>query len=221
MRIPRLLENVAAPLVLVAYARRPSGLPPRSWRGLVGYGRLDILVRVLLAFLYPTGRLEPHSQLLLYLDGGVDSDAILFDGSCLPAGAVYEHELGPYVLEALWGHRCRCTRVSGFGELVAGLRSRGYRVVLLRESGRPFSGYSPYTVYIVGLRDDPPLGAGEDAVESIGPRSYLASHVAAFIRFAASIPVSGVMRVKSGLRPSRADGLSQAADHNSSPGDNT
>lgn len=183
-----LREGLYAPLVFLAYARRPSQPLPRRWQGLVNYGRLDILVRVVLASLFPQGVVEKGVQLLAFLErGGGEGEVILFDGSCLPGRAVYEHDVGPYVLEALAGRRCGRAG-AGYREVLGELRSLGYRVVVLHESGRRLSRYTPYTVYIVGLREDPPLGVGEDAVESVGPRSYLASHVVAFIRLASTIP---------------------------------
>ena len=168
---------------------------------MVGYGRLDILVRVALAALYPAGVIDELVQLLAVLDAGNGLEAILLDKLCLPDSASYEHELGPYILEAVRGERCKRWRLAGMSELVSLLREAGYRVILLREWGHPFSGYAPYTAYILGMHEDPPSGVGEDAVESVGPRSYLASHVVAFIRLAQILPSKWVMRVKSGLRP--------------------
>ncbi|ABM80630.1 hypothetical protein [Hyperthermus butylicus] len=185
--VPRLEPSYT--LVWVAYAREPANSPPKRWTGLVGYGRLDILVRVVLAALYPGGVRDPHSLLIAFLDS-TKPRAIVLTGDCLPQRAVYESDIGAYILEALRGERCKSYIVSGgLRELIAWLKSQGYRVVVLHESGRPFTGYQPYTAYILGLRDDPPLGVGEDAVESLGARSYLASHVTAFIRLASSIPL--------------------------------
>ena len=167
--------------VWLAYGRRPSGPPPRRWRGLAGYGRLDIAARVLLAALYPGGTLEEDSALLVYLDS--DKPLLLvFEPGCLPEGILYEHESGEVLLQVLRGRQSRRAEPAPpLPELLALLRARGYQVLQLSEKGERLQGHRPGTVYLLGLRVDPPEGLPVDGYASIGPCSYLASHVAAYI----------------------------------------
>ncbi len=166
----------------LAYARLPEGPLPRRWRGLVGYGRLDIAVRVLLAALYPGGRLLRGDSFLLYLDAGSGSGRlIVLDSSCLPGELGSEAEAGEALLAALRGEACGSAEAPGLGAVVRMLRRRGLRVVLLSERGRRLRVHRRGTVYVLGLRDDPPGGLEADEEASVGPCSYLASSVAAYI----------------------------------------
>ena len=167
--------------VWLAYGRRPPGPPPRRWRGLVGYGRLDIAARVLLAALYPGGVLEKDSAFLVYLDSS-EPLLLVFEPGCLPEGMLYEHESGEVLLQVLRGRQCRRAEPAlPLPELLGLLRARGYRVLQLSEKGERLQNHRPGTVYLLGLRVDPPGGLPVDGYASVGPCSYLASHVAAYI----------------------------------------
>jgi len=167
--------------VWIAYGRRPEGPPPRRWKSLVGYGRLDIAARVLLAALYPGGTLEGDSALTVYLDSD-EPLLLVFEPSCLPDVMIYEHESGEVLVRALRGQAChRVEPAPRLPELLEILRGQGYRVLQLSEKGERLQGHVPGTVYLLGLRVDPPEGLPVNGYASIGPCSYLASHVAAYI----------------------------------------
>ncbi len=180
----------------LAYARLPEGPLPRRWRGLVGYGRLDIAVRVLLAALYPGGRLLRGDSFLLYLDAGGGGRLVALDSSCLPPELGGEAEAGEVLLAALRGEACGSAEAPGLGSVVRLLRRRGLRVVLLSERGERLRGHRRGTVYLLGLREDPPGDLEVDEEASVGPCSYLASSVAAYINLhrlleAGAAPVAG------------------------------
>ncbi len=170
------------------YTRVPAGEgPPRRWRGLVGYGRLDVAARVLLAALYPGGRLLEGDAVLVYLDpggSGEGGEVLVLEPGCLPGGMVYEREAAAVLLEALRGRRCR--RLGGVtlrGLLLAAGR-RGYRRVGLREGGGRLQPPGERLVLLLGGAVDPPwrlLGGVVDAWTGVGCRSYLASTVAAYV----------------------------------------
>ncbi|KSW12175.1 hypothetical protein CF15_05285 [Pyrodictium occultum] len=165
----------------IAYGERPPGPPPRRWRGLTGYGRLDIAARVLLAALYPRGRLEEDSGLLVYL-GSERPAALSLLPSCLPGEMEYEHESAELLLRVLRGEACRLLDPAPpLVELLRALRARGYRVVLLTERGGRLRRHRRGTAYVLGLRVDPPRGLPVDEEASVGPCSYLASHVTAYV----------------------------------------
>jgi len=177
----------------LAYARLPEEPPPRRWRGLMGYGRLDIAARVLLAALYPGGRLLHGDSFLLYLDAGNGTGRLVaMDSSCLPAGLGDEAGAGEALLAALRGSACRSAEAPGLGAVVRAMRRRGLRVVLLSERGSRLRGHRRGTVYVLGLRDDPPRGLEVDEEASVGPCSYLASSVAAYINLRRLLAAPGL-----------------------------
>lgn len=163
------------------YAHRPRGPLPRRWRGLVGYGRLDIAARFMLAALYPGGLLLGDSFMLLFLDeGGGEGEALLFEPDCLPGEMHEEEEAARLLLDALRGGRCRRGPASLRGLLLSARRG-GYRVVALREGGgEPRAGDGGY-LFLVGSRVDPPTNVPVDEVWGLGCFPYLASTVAAYI----------------------------------------
>ncbi|NOZ88855.1 MAG: hypothetical protein GXO15_02920, partial [Crenarchaeota archaeon] len=175
-------------LVWLLYTRVPAGVgPPRRWRGLVGYGRLDVAARVMLAALYPGRRLLEGDAMLVYLDAGgsgEDGGVLVLEPGCLPGGMVYEREAASVLLEALRGRRCR--RLSGVtlrGLLLAAGR-RGYRRVGLREGGERLRPPRGRLLLLLGGAVDPPWRLVEGAIDvwaGVGCRSYLASTVAAYV----------------------------------------
>ena len=171
-------------LLWLLYTVHPPGAPPRRWRGLVGYGRLDIAARFLLAALYPGGKLLDDSALFLFLDrGGSVGEGILFEPRCLPEAMDSEAEAGELLLAALRG-RGGCSMVpdASLRGLLLAARRRGYRVVLLSEEGGPINAHRDVSyVLVVGSRVDPPRDLPVDEAWRIGCMPYLASTVAAYI----------------------------------------
>ncbi|BEP17163.1 hypothetical protein PYJP_05150 [Pyrofollis japonicus] len=170
------------------YSVKPPGDPPKRWQGLVNYGRLDVVSRVLLAALYPGGQLLQNSALLLYLDNsrdGKDGDLVVFDEACMPPRAYYEHEVAPVLLSALRGKACARAESLSLIFVVRRLKRLGYRVLALREGARRIrrSDVDEGVVFLLGSYYDVPEKALSEAdiSVSIGPCSYLASHVAAFV----------------------------------------
>ena len=173
--------------VWLVYGREPGSLP-RSWRGLVGHKRLDVVVRVLLAALYPCGSVSRGSLFALFLDRGSEGESgrlVLLGPDCLPPRAVYEHEIGGFFLQALRGDRCSSVNDVSLLYVVRALKRNGYHVIGFREGAKYIdpSVLSGRAAVILGSFFDPPPRALREAssVYSIGPYSYLASHVAAFI----------------------------------------
>jgi len=169
-------------LLWLLYARRPEGMPPRRWRGLVGYGRLDIAARFLLASLYPGGRLLSGRGLLLFLDRGGEGKAVLLGPGCLPERLEGEPAAATLLLRVLRGGMCGGLAPAEWGALLRELRRAGWRIVLLREDG---SALEPRllrgAVLVVGSRVDPPERGPYDARIRVGCFPYLASAVAAYI----------------------------------------
>ena len=183
-------------LLWLLYARDPGGRPPRRWRGLVGYGRLDIAARFLLAALYPEGRYNGDT-LLLYLDRegeGLRGRLLVLGRDCLPSSMAWEREAATVLLEALRSKRCRTLGETSLRGVVLAARRAGRRVLLLHETGHLLAGEPVWdrVMLVVGSRIDPPLrGPGYDAVVRVGCRSYLASSVAAYINLLRLKTLSG------------------------------
>lgn len=170
------------------YSVKPPGNPPKRWQGLVNYGRLDVVSRVLLAALYPGGRFLQDSALLLYLDNsrnGEDGDLLVFGEVCMPSRARYEHEVAPVLLSALRGKACTRAESLSLVFVVRRLKRLGYRVLALREGARRIrrGDVDGDVVFLLGSYYDVPekVLSEADISVSIGPCSYLASHVAAFV----------------------------------------
>ncbi len=177
---------VLKPQVLwLYYAEKPSNSLPRKWKGLVNYGRLDIVARLLLASLYPTGKLEENSSSILFLDeGDGEGDCVLFTRRCLPSSMSYEHDSAKLLLDSLKGQGCPVFKHVNLFALIRRLRNM-YKVVFLAESGssmKTIEGGKNY-LFIIGTRVDPPgvLAELSDKIVRVGCRSYLASTVAAYI----------------------------------------
>ena len=184
--------------VWLLYARAPPGPPPRRWRGLVGYGRLDVAARVLLAALYPGGRLLGDSALLVFLDrsgGGEEGSVVGLHAGCLPGEMLYEREAAALLLDALRG-RGGCPVAEGLslrGLLLSAGRA-GFRRLLLSEDGGPLGPglLDGRLLLLLGGAVDPPAEAGPvDARVRVGCRSYLASSVAAYINAVLLLEGSG------------------------------
>ena len=93
-----------------------------------------------------------------------------------------EHEIVKAIVTKFYNE----TTYSSFSETVKRFKDLGYTTVLLSERGSSFVIRTHKTLYILGAELDPPLNEIADlvdSVESIGPLSYLASHVVAFINF--------------------------------------
>jgi tRNA (pseudouridine54-N1)-methyltransferase len=185
-------------LLWLLYAREPGGPPPRRWRGLVGYGRLDIAARFLEAALYPSGGLLRDSAVLLFLDrGGGEGRALLLQPSCLPERLRGEEEASTLLLRHLrGGGGCRWLE-AGLRGLVLWAEKRGYTPVLLREDGEPFGRglLGRRLLLIVGSRVDPPDWVPHRLRARVGCLPYLASTVAAYIN---------LMRLEAGERETLA-----------------
>ncbi|MET1127716.1 MAG: hypothetical protein ABWW70_00145 [Thermoproteota archaeon] len=168
----------------IVYARDPEAPPPKRWRSLVSYGRLDIVARVLLAALYPGGALDGDTALILYLEGDNRAGIYEFTPECLPETAHYEEEAARILLAALHGSSSCSSVVGGDAPSLEGLarlyRKAGYAVKVLREGGKLLQQHTPRSAYIVGTYVDPPPLRGFDHF-SVGPCSYLASHVVAYV----------------------------------------
>ncbi len=179
------LSRLKPQILWLYYAEKPSSPLPRRWRGLVNYGRLDIVARLLLASLYPRGRLEEDSGSILFLDEGKgEGDCVLFTGECLPSSMRYEHDSAKLLLDSLQGQGCPVFKRVNLFALIRRLRSM-YEIVLLSESGNPIDALEKEKSYlfIIGTRVDPPRNLAElsDRIVKVGCRSYLASTVAAYI----------------------------------------
>lgn len=181
--------GVSAPpglrVLWLAYARAPEGPPPRRWRGLVGYGRLDIAARLLLAALYPGGRLLEDTGLILFLDrGSGEGEALVFEPSCMPAAMEEEREASELLLTHLRGSGGCHRGPASLRGLTISARRRGYRVLLLREDGAPLRPeiLGEGVAFVLGTRVDPPEeGLVLDGRVSVGCMPYLASSVVAYI----------------------------------------
>ncbi len=148
----------------------------RGWAG--ASGRLDIVARVLVAACYPGCSAREGCVFAASLAGPALLVLVAEGGLC------YEHEAGRVILEGLRGERgLLLPGVSGV-EFAALAASLGFRPLVLREGCREAW---PHTLekrlVVLGADIDPPEGIeglGGECV-SIGPRSYLASVVAAFL----------------------------------------
>ncbi|GEM_PF-4600263 len=168
--------------VWLLYSRRPRGQLPRRWKGLVGYGRLDIVARAILASNYVSPSIDSDSALLLYLDDEHSPQLIYLEPKCMPSVMKYEHESAQFLLEVLRG-RTNCL-VENNPPTLVGLAKRfssqGYKVVQLIEEGKLLTEHVHNTLYILGTHIDPPI-LEKIEKRSIGPFSYLTSHVIAYI----------------------------------------
>jgi tRNA (pseudouridine54-N1)-methyltransferase len=137
--------------------------------------------------MYPGGRLLEDSVLVLFLgaEGGEVGDAFFFEPGCMPREACCEDDLGGFFLSALRGSTpCRVARGVSPLYVARWLRRRGGgRLVALAEKGGPLEAPGEGDVLLLGTHRDPParLVEAADARASVGPFSYLASHVAAYV----------------------------------------
>ena len=148
-------------------------------------GRLDVVVRSLLVTSYLNsaifyGVLERYEPPIL----------LCYRGSCGPFSS--EKEALIEVIRALKG-RSPCLQAcrAGLEDIVVALKSAGYRVYLLHEKGKDYSGIpgfpKPRSAFILGPHVDLPsdrlreIEALCDEKVSVGPVSLLTSHVIAFI----------------------------------------
>ena len=174
--------------IWLVYGRSPGDSLPRSWRGLVNYKRLDVIPRVVLSALYPGGVLLRDSALLVFLDmskRGERGELVALYDECMPRKALYEHEVAPLFLRSLRGEECVLVDDVSLIYIMRLLRRNWYRLVALSEKGdtmRP-SVLRGRLVIVLGSYFDPPARILDEVDESysIGPCSYLASHVAAYI----------------------------------------
>ncbi len=169
-------------VVWLLYSRKPSGDPPRRWKGLVGYGRLDIVARALLASHYISFNIDNNSALLLYLDDKHSPQLLYLEPHCMPTKMKYEHESAQFLLRVL-RRETNCVIDNDPPTLlgvVKRLSSTGYRVVQLAENEELLTSHLPQTLYVLGTHIDPPRLEGIER-RSIGPFSYLTSHVIAYI----------------------------------------
>ncbi len=171
-------------LVFVAYAGQMQGNPPSTLHGWASRkDRLDIIARVLLAALYPAETLLRSNSLLVVFD---NYPVLVIRPSCLPHTLRGEMEARKLLLDVFKGRICSKVNVDNFDEMVGALQNSGYYIYLLSEDGEDIFNVKPWrrskTAYIVGTRVDPPR-LQELPRLSIGPHSYLASHVVAFINY--------------------------------------
>ncbi len=174
--------------IWLVYSRDPGNKLPRSWKGLVNYKRLDIIPRIALSALYPGGVLLQDSALLVFLDSGEKGEQgkiVALYEECMPREALYEREVAPLFLRSLRGEECILVDNASLVYVARLLRKNGYRLIALSEKGdriRP-SVLSGRLVLVLGSYFDPPARILSEVEESysIGPCSYLASHVAAYI----------------------------------------
>ncbi len=93
-----------------------------------------------------------------------------------------EHEL----IELIASELRQSAQHRDLRELLKEAKKLNYRIVLLSEKGSDFEIHNQRTLYILGAEVDPPeveLRDLIDSVESIGPLTYLASHVVTFLNF--------------------------------------
>jgi len=175
-------------VIWLVYSKDPGGRLPRSWKGLVNHKRLDVIPRIALSALYPGGMLLRDSALLVFLDSGERGEQgklVALYGECMPREALYEREVAPLFLRSLRGEECVLVNDASLVYVMRLLRKNGYRLIALSEKGNLIgpSALRGRLVLVLGSYFDPPARMlGEvDKSYSIGPCSYLASHVAAYI----------------------------------------
>ncbi len=184
-------------LGLLAYARAFGAPLPSSPRSLASHrSRLDIAARLVMAFLYTgLGVRGPRCDRFVAVSveevAGLGAVTSVFTCECLPPDithpAAYEVLLG----SLLGSGPCPSARV-GFEEALQAIRAGGLEPVLLSEDGVPFRMFRPppRALYVIGTAVDPPPVTPAARV-SVGPYSYHADHVAAFLSYVHDLERAG------------------------------
>ncbi len=161
--------------------------PPPSPYALASQGRrLDIVARILLAA-FNKWPARPRI-LAIYLDNNGRKCLVLFDKRC--GSWVFEKEAATFLIRVLRSTSPPCRVVEGLEwreaveEAIAVIGAE--KVVVLSEKGDPLRpSANDRVLYVLGSDvDPPPVKRAWEA--SIGPYSYLASHVVAYINYAYS-----------------------------------
>jgi tRNA pseudouridine-54 N-methylase len=159
---------------------------PQTYRQLASHkARMDIVARILLAFMYAGLSPGPRcDRFIITVVEGVREGpvAAIFRCQCLPKRITHLEAYRIVHSTVVEGSTCY-RDVLGFEEAVKLVHSLGYRVLLLREDGVPLepSRLADRQVYVLGTAVDPPrLDLPMDPV-SVGPLSYHADQVAAYI----------------------------------------
>ncbi len=177
--------NTAPEYAFIVYSRASCTPPPNPAALASGAKRLDIIARVLAAG-FDSWAKRPK-LITVYLDNDKRKCLILFDRNC--AGNLrFEKSAAALLISTLRSRTPKCPLIEGRSwaeavEITA--TSIGARtVVLLVEGGAaldPASLDHP-VLYVLGSDVDPPLVRGA-LNRSIGPLSYLASHVTAYVNY--------------------------------------
>ncbi len=154
----------------------------RGWAG--SSGRLDIVARVFIAACYPCCVARRGCLFAAHLSG----PALLVleaEGS-----ACYEHEAGRVILDALRGRRGLLVPGLSGVEFAALAVSTGFKPLVLREGCETrWPSSIEGRLVVLGADIDPPPGLEDLGGEciSVGPKSYLASVVAALLNVLESL----------------------------------
>lgn len=141
-------------------------------------GRLDIAARIVQAALCTTSDAVAVTIFSAPMCGYITISPEEREWVC----ASREHE----IVKAIVAKLCNEIVHRSFSETIREFKSLGYTTVLLSERGSNFVIRPHKVLYILGAEQDPPIDEISvlvDSIESIGPLSYLASHVVAFINF--------------------------------------
>ena len=141
-------------------------------------GRLDIAARIVQAALCTTSDAVAVVIFSAPMCGYIVVSSKEREWVC----ASKEHEIIRAIITKFYNE----ITYSSFSETVERFKNLGYTAVLLSERGSSFVVRTHKVLYILGAEQDPPLtdiANLVDSIESIGPLSYLASHVVAFINF--------------------------------------
>ncbi len=111
--------------------------------------------------------------------GGLDAYTIIYGGGYMMVLEGVECSVSEKPLRRLLSS-LEPVGFVGYRELLEAASAAGYRPVLLLERGEPWPPPPGRRLYIIGTSIDPPV-TGLEHVASLGPRSYLASQVAAYI----------------------------------------
>ncbi|MEB3764832.1 MAG: hypothetical protein GSR77_01510 [Desulfurococcales archaeon] len=161
------------------------------------YKRIDILARAFI-IIEQYARVQKEKQLIVH---GVfpENDEIITILEYRPTGTIRrEKQAVLEILKALRGKETSLVkREEPVDKYLRGL-SKYYDLVYLSEKGKPIEGYSgkEKTVYVLGAHKDPPamfheaLKRYKHSELSIGPHSYLATHVIAYILWRSQSSIS-------------------------------
>ncbi len=176
--------------ILLLYVYGFGNPPPSSHKSLASHpARLDIAARSLIAFMYTVPfNIRRHRGLAVILEGvkGVSPRTIVFDVDCLPNRLSHESAYRLVYANFLGFGDCKVYDGLGFDAAASVLEGLGYTIVLLSERGvdvkHVYHLLRKPIAYVLGGAIDPPQNMFRHHISlSIGPYSYHADHVAAFI----------------------------------------